>query len=101
MSFISKDTSIDLYLNENQIRKWFYGLSNYLNIIRKRYKIVSKSKYILNRCKMKMANELIIYSKKDLISDSNANIEIKNLNPIGNSNISFIKLLLLYNKISK
>ena len=101
MSFISKDTSIDLYLNENQIRKWFYGLSNYLNIIRKRYKIVSKSKYIINRCKMKMANDLINYSKKDLISDSNANIEIKNLNPIGNSNISFIKLLLLYNKISK
>ena len=101
MSFISKDSSIDLYLNENQIRKWFYGLSNYLNIISKRYKILSKSKYILNRCKMKMANELIIYSKKDLISDSDSHSIIKNLNPSGNNNVSFVKLLLLYNKISK
>ena len=101
MSFISKDTSIDLYLNENQIRKWFYGLSSYLNIIRKKYKIISKSKYILNRCKLKMVNDLIIYSKKDLINDSDSYLKIKNLNPIGNNNISFVKLLLLYNKISK
>ena len=101
MSFLSKDSSIDLFLNENQIRKWFYGLSSYLNIIRKRYKIISKSKYILNRSKLKMVNDLIIYSKKDLINDSDSYLKIKNLNPIGNNNISFVKLLLLYNKISK
>ena len=50
---------------------------------------------------MKMANELIIYSKKDLISDSDSHSIIKNLNPSGNNNVSFVKLLLLYNKISK
>ena len=101
MSFLFKDSSIDLCLNENQIRKWFYGLSSYLNIIRKKYKIISKSKYILNRSKLKMVNDLIIYSKKDLINDSDSYLKIKNLNPIGNNNISFVKLLLLYNKISK
>ena len=48
-----------------------------------------------------MVNDLIIYSKKDLINDSDSYLKIKNLNPIANNNISFVKLLLLYNKISK
>ena len=50
---------------------------------------------------MKMANELITYSKKGLIKDSNSNSIIKNLNTNGNNKISFIKLFLLYNKIHK
>ncbi len=101
MSFIFKEGSIDLFLNEEQVKQWFYGLSRHLNIIGKDYKIISKCKFILNRCKMKMANELINYSKKGLIKDSNSNATIKNLNTNGNNKISFIKLFLLYNKIHK
>ncbi len=101
MSFIFKEGSIDLFLNEEQVKQWFYGLSRHLNIIGKDYKIISKCKFILNRCKMKMANELITYSKKGLIKDSNSNSTIKNLNTNGNNKISFIKLFLLYNKIHK
>ena len=101
MSFIFKEGSIDLFLNEEQVKQWFYGLSRHLNIIGKDYKIISKCKFILNRCKMKMANELITYSKKGLIKDSNSNSIIKNLNTNGNNKISFIKLFLLYNKIHK
>ena len=101
MSFIFKEGSIDLFLNEEQVKQWFYGLSRHLNIIGKDYKIISKCKFILNRCKMKMANELINYSKKGLIKDSNSNSTIKNLNTNGNNKISFIKLFLLYNKIHK
>ena len=101
MSFIFKEGSIDLFLNEEQVKQWFYGLSRHLNIIGKDYKIISKCKFILNRCKMKMANELITYTKKGLIKDSNSNSTIKNLNTNGNNKISFIKLFLLYNKIHK
>ena len=101
MSFIFKEGSIDLFLNEEQVKQWFYGLSRHLNIIGKDYKIISKCKFILNRCKMKMANELITYTKKGLIKDSNSNSIIKNLNTNGNNKISFIKLFLLYNKIHK
>ena len=101
MSFIFKEGSIDLFLNEEQVKQWFYGLSRHLNIIGKDYKIISKCKFILNRCKMKMANELITYTKKGLIKDSNSNSIIKNLNTNENNKISFIKLFLLYNKIHK
>ena len=101
LSFIFKEGSIDLFLNEEQVKQWFYGLSRHLNIIGKDYKIILKYKFILNRCKMKMANELITYTKKGLIKDSNSNSIIKNLNTNGNNKISFIKLFLLYNKIHK
>ena len=48
MSFIFKEGSIDLFLNEEQVKQWFYGLSRHLNIIGKDYKIISKCKFILN-----------------------------------------------------
>ena len=101
MSFILRNSSIDLFLNENKIKKWFYGLSYFLNSEKKKYKIISKSKYILNRCKMKMANQIISSNKIKLIKDKDSISKINNLKNIGNSKISFCKLLLLYNSISQ
>ena len=101
MSFILRNSSIDLFLNENKIKKWFYGLSYFLNSEKKKYKIISRSKYILNRCKMKMANQIISSNKIKLIKDKDSISKINNLKNIGNSKISFCKLLLLYNSISQ
>ena len=101
MSFILRNSSIDLFLNENKIKKWFYGLSYFLNSEKKTYKIISRSKYILNRCKMKMANQIISSNKIKLIKDKDSISKINNLKNIGNSKISFCKLLLLYNSISQ
>jgi hypothetical protein len=101
MSFILKNSSIDLFLNENKIKKWFYGLSYFLNSEKKKYKIISRSKYILNRCKIEMANQIINQKKIDLIQEKDSIYNIKNLKNTGNSKISFCKLLLLYNSTKK
>ena len=101
MSFILKNSSIDLFLNENKIKKWFYGLSYFLNSEKKKYKIISRSKYILNRCKIEMANQIISQNKINLIQEKDSISKIKNLKNTGNSKISFCKLLLLYNSTKK
>ncbi len=100
MSFILSNRSLDLCLNENQIKKWFYGLSQYLKNVNKEYKSISRSKYILNRCKMKMANKIINSNLKNKINDSETKLKIGKVNETGMNKISFIKLLLLYKTIT-
>jgi hypothetical protein len=100
MSFILKNNSVDLCLNNNQIKKWYYGLSSYLISKKKHYKIISRSKYILNRCKILMAGEILKINKKNLNQDKDTISKIKNLKTTGNSKISFCNLLIIYNSIS-
>ena len=100
MSFILSNRSLDLCLNENQIKKWFYGLSKYLKTVNKEYKSISRSKYILNRCKMKMAHKIINSNLKNKINNSEAKLKIGKVNETGMNKISFIKLLLLYKTIT-
>ena len=100
MSFILSNRSLDLCLNENQIKKWYYGLSQYLKNVNKEYKSISRSKYILNRCKMKMANKIINSNLKNKINDSETKLKIGKVNETGMNKISFIKLLLLYKTIT-
>ena len=100
MSFILSNRSLDLCLNENQIKKWFYGLSKYLKTVNKEYKSISRSKYILNRCKMKMAYKIINSNLKNKINNSETKLKIGKVNETGMNKISFIKLLLLYKTIT-
>ena len=100
MSFILSNRSLDLCLNENQIKKWYYGLSQYLKNVNKEYKSISRSKYILNRCKIKMANKIINSNLKNKINDSETKLKIGKVNETGMTKISFIKLLLLYKTIT-
>ena len=100
MSFILSNRSLDLCLNENQIKKWYYGLSQYLKNVNKEYKSISRSKYILNRCKIKMANKIINSNLKNKINDSETKLKIGKVNETGMNKISFIKLLLLYKTIT-
>ena len=100
MSFILSNRSLDLCLNENQIKKWYYGLSQYLKNVNKEYKSISRSKYILNRCKMKMAYKIINSNLKNKINDSETKLKIGKVNETGMNKISFIKLLLLYKTIT-
>ena len=100
MSFILSNRSLDLCLNENQIKKWFYGLSKYLKTVNKEYKSISRSKYILNRCKMKMAHKIINSNLKNKINNSETKLKIGKVNETGMNKISFIKLLLLYKTIT-
>ena len=100
MSFILRNNSVDLCLNNNQIKKWYYGLSSYLISKKKNYKIISRSKYILNRCKILRAGEILKINKKNLNQDKDTISKIKNLKSTGNSKISFCNLLIIYNSIS-
>ena len=96
MSFILKDRSIDLAFSDKSIKKWFYGLYYHLMSINENYKIISCTNFILNRIKMKMNSSL---NNSGENNDYRMKFQIKNA--IRDKNNTFIKSLLLYNRINK
>ena len=96
MSFILKDRSIDLAFSDKSIKKWFYGLYYHLMSINENYKIISCTNFILNRIKMKMNSSL---NNSGENNDYRMKFQIKNA--IRDKNNTFVKSLLLYNRINK
>ena len=101
MSFILRNRSIDLMFSESNIKKWFYGLYYYLMNINKNYKIFSCTNFILNRTKMKMNYYLnnIGENKSEGENDYKIKFQIKGVTK--NRNNTFVKSIILYNKIYK
>jgi hypothetical protein len=105
LSFIFPNSnSIDLCIGETKIKKWFYGLNYFLNNTKKKYKIMSNSKFIIDRIKMKLINMLTTLSEDGYISELQTKYQIKSINDSYNgnvNNISFIKLMKIYKKVGK
>ena len=101
MSFILRNRSIDLMFSESNIKKWFYGLYYYLMNINKNYKIFSCTNFILSRTKMKMNYYLnnIGENKSEGENDYKIKFQIKGVTK--NRNNTFVKSIILYNKIYK
>ena len=101
MSFLLRNRSIDLSFSEKNVKKWFYGLYYYLINTNRSYKINSCASFILNRTKMKINYHLNNIGENT--SEENNNYKFKFLikGNINNRNNSFVKSILLYNKIYK
>ena len=105
LSFILfNSNSIDLCIGENKIKKWFYGLNYFLNNTRKNYKIMSNTKFIIDRIKMKLINMLNNSIEDGNINELTIKYQIKNINDSYNGNpnkISFIKIMKIYKQVEK
>ena len=64
-SILTKKRSIDLYMDDVSLNKWFYGISHYLKENNSKYKIISVSKFLLTRLKLKMLYTLKEYYEKN------------------------------------
>ena len=101
ISFILQKKSIDLYIDDNQVDTWFYGLKSFTkNDVE--YKIMSTNKFLINKIKYRIGIKL----KRDV--DDEKIDEYKYISLIKKiikekafHNITFTKLFLLYNKLIK
>ena len=101
MSFILRNRSIDLMFSESNIKKWFYGMFHYLVNINKNYKIFSCTNFILSRIKMKMNYFLNNIGENKDEEDNDYKIKFKIKGITKNKNNTFVKSIILYNKIYK
>ena len=102
-SIIVKKKSLDFYCEEEeQLNNWFYGLKLFINDNNVGYKIISTNKFVLNKIKYKIVFKLKEAKKNEKVKDKNkkyGNIIGRLSKEIGLHNISFAKLILLYNKL--
>jgi hypothetical protein len=72
---ISKEKSVDLYLEEDKLSKWFYGIKYYLKLMNMKHKIISTSNFLLTKLKLK----LIFRLKEDYDKNKITSVDYKNL----------------------
>ena len=101
LSIMTKKRSVDLYCDDDQINNWFYGLKYFTMEKKVNYKIISANKFILNKIKYKIVSHL----RQDFANNEKEKQTykfVKNLNKgVTLGKISFVKLILLYNKLKK
>ena len=101
-SIITKERSIDLFCEDNQINNWFYGFKYYLNNNNMSYKIISVNNFVLTKMKFKIVEKMRKNYQNDKLKKSDNTIQqiVKDLcREKGIQNISFCKIMLLYHKI--
>ena len=102
ISFVLKKKSVDLYCEDDQVDNWFYGFKSFTNINNVEYKISSTNKYLLNKIKYRIAMKLKFAINKNDIKEKKAiDLIQKLIKEKAIHNISFTKLILLYNKYMK
>ena len=106
ISILTKKRSIDLYCEDDQLNSIFYGLKHFTNINNIEYKIISTNKFVIDKIKFKMVDQLKAGLKNNAIEDKNNvyNNVIKKIykkKGKGMENISFTKLMLVYSKLLK
>ena len=101
LSFVTKKRTIDLYCDDEQLNNWFYGLKQFTNDNNISYKIFSTNKFVLNKVKYKIVLKLNKAIKNQKIEENNEYTHlIKQLcREVGIHNISFAKMIILYNKL--
>ena len=93
---------MDLYCEDDQVDNWFYGLKSFTEENSVEFKIMSTNKFVINKIKYRMPLNLKTAIKEKKIKDENI-IEIVNriVKEKAFHKISFVKLILLYNKSMK
>ena len=101
ISFVLQKKSIDLYLENDQVDTWFYGLKNFTkNDVE--YKISSTNKFLLNKVKYRIVIKLkCAVNDGEIVEEKSVNLVKKILKEKAVQNITFTKLILLYNKLVK
>ena len=101
ISFVLQKKSIDLYLENDQVDTWFYGLQNFTkNGVE--YKISSTNKFLLNKVKYRIVIKLkCAVNDGEIVEEKSVNLVKKILKEKAVQNITFTKLILLYNKLVK
>ena len=90
------------YCEDDQVDNWFYGLKSFTEENSVEFKIMSTNKFVINKIKYRMPLNLKTAIKEKKIKDENI-IEIVNriVKEKAFHKISFVKLILLYNKSMK
>ena len=101
MSFLLRNRSVDLSFSEKNVKKWFYGLYYYLINTNRSYKISSCTNFMLNRIKMKINYSLNNIGENKSEGENDYKIKLQIKGAIKNRNNTFVKSILLYNKINK
>ena len=101
MSFLLKRRTIDLTFSDKNVKKWFYGLYYYLMNTNRSYKIISCTNFIISRTKMKMNYFLNNIGENKSEMDDNYKLKFQIKGVVKNRNNTFVKSLILYNKIYK
>lgn len=65
-SILTKKRSFDLYMDEDSLVKWFFGISHYLKEKKQSYKLISTSKFLITRLKLRMLLNLKDYYQKNM-----------------------------------
>jgi len=65
-SVLTKKRSIDLYMDEDSLVKWFFGISHYLKENKQSYKIISTSKFLITKLKLRMLLNLKEYYQENI-----------------------------------
>jgi len=65
-SILTKKRSIDLYMDENSIINWFFGISHYLKEKKQNYKLISTSKFLITKLKLRMLLNLKEYYQNNI-----------------------------------
>ena len=101
-SFILKNKSLDLYCENEQVDNWFYGFKGFTNEKGVEYKIMSTNKFVLNKIKYRTAIKLkIAVDKGDIKEKKSIALINKIIKEKAFHNISFSKIMILYNKLIK
>lgn len=101
MSFITKKRSIDLYLEDEQLQNWFYGLKLFTKDNEVEYKLISTTKFVLTRIKLKILMKLKKI-KNDISKEEKDNKKSIIRNIVKNKSIescSFTRLFYIYHII--
>ena len=106
-SILTKKRSIDLYMDDVSLNKWFYGLKYLIEEKYLKIKIKSTTEYVLTRMKLRMITELKELTDNDIGNQHKSLLVLTQLrnfaqtNYFGFENLSFLKVLLLYVKVKK
>ena len=99
LSFVCLKRSYDLYLVQEKLVNWFYGIKCYLHDNEMNDKIVSTTYFVLNRVKLKAVAMLC---EEDAQKEKkNKNVDFMEVVAKAKSvqMLSFVKVLLLYNSL--
>ena len=100
ISFILKKKSVDLYCEDEQVDNWFYGMKDFTRDNNVEYKILSTNKFVLNKIKYRIAIKLKVeIDNGNIVEEKSVELVKKLIKEKAFHNISFSKLILLYNKL--
>ena len=100
ISFILKKKSVDLYCENEQVDNWFYGMKDFTRDNSVEYKILSTNKFVLNKIKYRIAIKLKVeIDNGNIVEEKSVELVKKLIKEKAFHNISFSKLILLYNKL--